>query len=61
MYKRQRGLRAVLEDKMLEIMYDLPSRSDIAKCVITEDVVVSNADPTLIPLDRKTKKKEETA
>ena len=56
-----RGLRAVLEDKMLEIMYDLPSRSDIAKCVITEDVVVSNADPTLIPLDRKTKKKEETA
>lgn len=56
-----RGLRAVLEDKMLEIMYDLPSRSNIAKCVITEDVVVSNADPTLIPLDRKTKKKEETA
>ena len=56
-----RGLRAVLEDKMLEIMYDLPSRNDIAKCVITEDVVVSNADPTLIPLDRKTKKKEETA
>lgn len=56
-----RGLRAVLEDKMLEIMYDLPSRSDIAKCVITEDVVVSNAAPTLIPLDRKTKKKEETA
>ena len=56
-----RGLRAVLEDKMLEIMYDLPSRSDIAKCVITEDVVVSNADPTLILLDRKTKKKEETA
>lgn len=56
-----RGLRAVLEDKMLEIMYDLPSRNDIAKCVITEDVVVSNADPTLILLDRKTKKKEETA
>ncbi len=56
-----RGLRAVLEDKMLEIMYDLPSRSDIAKCVITEDVVVSNADPTLIPSGRKTKKKEETA
>jgi len=56
-----RGLRAVLEDKMLEVMYDLPSRSDIAKCVITKDVVVSNALPTLIPLDRKSKKKEETA
>jgi len=46
---------------MLEVMYDLPSRSDIAKCVITKDVVVSNALPTLIPLDRKSKKKEETA
>jgi len=31
-----RGLRAVIEDTMLEIMYDLPSRDDVTKCVITK-------------------------
>jgi len=56
-----RGLRAVLEDKMLEVMYEIPSRDDIEKCIITEDVVVSNARPILISADRKSKKKEETA
>jgi ATP-dependent Clp protease ATP-binding subunit ClpX len=56
-----RGLRAVLEDKMLEIMYDLPSRGDVTKCVITKEVILSDASPVLVTMDRKSKKKEETA
>ncbi|QUL99171.1 MAG: ATP-dependent Clp protease ATP-binding subunit ClpX [Candidatus Fermentithermobacillus carboniphilus] len=56
-----RGLRAVLEDRMLEIMYDLPSRGDVTKCIITKDVVLNSASPILITTDRKHKRKEETA
>ena len=56
-----RGVRAVLEDKMLEIMYDLPSRGDVTKCVITKEVILSDASPVLVTMDRKSKKKEETA
>ena len=43
-----RGLRAILEEVLLGVMYDLPSRDDIAKCLVDEDVVVSKALPTLI-------------
>jgi ATP-dependent Clp protease ATP-binding subunit ClpX len=56
-----RGLRAVIEDTMLEIMYDLPSRPEITKCVITRDVVLSKASPVLVTADRKSRPKEETA
>ncbi|HCJ09853.1 MAG TPA: ATP-dependent Clp protease ATP-binding subunit ClpX [Clostridiales bacterium] len=59
-----RGLRAILEDIMLEVMYDLPSRTDIAKCIVNRDVVLKQKDPILVPAtsakgDRKGK--EETA
>jgi ATP-dependent Clp protease ATP-binding subunit ClpX len=59
-----RGLRAILEDIMLEVMYDLPSRTDIAKCIVNRDVVLKQKDPILVPStsakgDRKGK--EETA
>ncbi len=43
-----RGLRAILEDAMMDIMYDIPSRSDIKKCVITKDVIDKKSEPTLI-------------
>ncbi len=56
-----RGLRAVIEDTMLEIMYDLPSRTDVTKCVITRDVVLSKSTPVLVTVERKSRKKEETA
>jgi ATP-dependent Clp protease ATP-binding subunit ClpX len=55
-----RGLRAILEDIMLGVMYDIPSRVDIAKCVVTKDVMEKKEEPILITIDRK-KKKEETA
>ncbi len=43
-----RGLRAILENTMLEIMYDLPSRSDVKECIISEDVVMKSDSPILL-------------
>lgn len=40
-----RGLRAILEDVMLEIMFDIPSRNDIKSCEITKDVIEKKAAP----------------
>src|SRR5690606_10051890 len=53
-----RGLRSIIEELMLDIMYDLPSRDDIAKVIITEAVVKGEAEPILVPVSHK---KEETA
>jgi ATP-dependent Clp protease ATP-binding subunit ClpX len=44
-----RGLRAILEEVLLNVMYDLPGRSDVAKCVITREVVMEKVNPTLVP------------
>jgi ATP-dependent Clp protease ATP-binding subunit ClpX len=44
-----RGLRAILEEVLLEVMYDLPSREDIGKCVIDRSVVMQKVNPTLVP------------
>ena len=43
-----RGLRAILEDVMLDIMYDIPSRSDIRQCTITRDVIEKKNPPILL-------------
>ena len=40
-----RGLRAILEHLMLDVMYEVPQRSDITKCFITKDVVEGRAHP----------------
>jgi ATP-dependent Clp protease ATP-binding subunit ClpX len=53
-----RGLRAILEEVLLNVMYDVPSREDIAKVVITGEVVSDNVNPTLIPREEPTKKKK---
>jgi ATP-dependent Clp protease ATP-binding subunit ClpX len=44
-----RGLRAILEEVLLDVMYDLPSRSDIGRCVIDASVVLEKVNPTLVP------------
>ena len=44
-----RGLRSILEDILLFVMYDVPSRKDIAKVVITEQTVVSRETPVMQP------------
>jgi len=43
-----RGLRSIIESMMLDVMYELPSREDIAKCVITEETVRDLKHPTLL-------------
>ncbi len=49
-----RGLKAILEEVLLEMQYELPSRSDVRRCVITADVVSKGVNPTLVPRDRET-------
>ncbi|WP_426572160.1 ATP-dependent Clp protease ATP-binding subunit ClpX [Aquihabitans sp. McL0605] len=44
-----RGLRAILEEVLLNVMYDLPSRTDVERCVIDADVVLDKVNPTLVP------------
>ena len=44
-----RGLRAIMEEVLLSVMYDVPSREDIARVVIDADVVLKNVNPTLVP------------
>lgn len=46
-----RGLRAIIENIMLEIMYDLPTEKDVKKCIITREVVASKGAPTIIKKD----------
>jgi ATP-dependent Clp protease ATP-binding subunit ClpX len=51
-----RGLRAILEEVLLAVMYEVPSRKDIARCVITRDVVLEHVNPTLVPREAPTKR-----
>ncbi|HUY86656.1 MAG TPA: ATP-dependent Clp protease ATP-binding subunit ClpX [Acidimicrobiales bacterium] len=44
-----RGLRAIMEEVLLDVMYDLPSREDIGRCVIDRTVVLDRVNPTLVP------------
>ena len=50
-----RGLRGVIEEAMLDIMYEIPSRDDIEKCVITKEVIENKVEPTLVLSDIKKK------
>ncbi len=50
-----RGLRAILEEVLQNIMYELPSRDDIGTCVITRETVETKANPTLVPHTAKQK------
>ena len=57
-----RGLRAIIEDIMTDVMYDVPSRTDVTKCIITKDVVLKKEEPLLVTTTegkaRRTKKEE---
>ncbi|QHW34140.1 ATP-dependent protease ATP-binding subunit ClpX [Paenibacillus rhizovicinus] len=54
-----RGLRAIIEGLMLDVMYEVPSRDDVSSCLITEKVVQDRIMPDLV--SKKGKKKEESA
>jgi ATP-dependent Clp protease ATP-binding subunit ClpX len=46
-----RGLRAILEEVLLSVMYEVPSRKDVERVVITAEAVLQNVNPTLVPRD----------
>lgn len=57
-----RGLRAIIETLLLELMYEIPSRTDVKKCVITKEMVEEHKAPLLTTsVEPRKKKKEETA
>ena len=56
-----RGLRAILEGVLLNTMFELPSRSDIGRVVIDEDVVRKQVSPTLVPLPDMDEPQERSA
>jgi ATP-dependent Clp protease ATP-binding subunit ClpX len=56
-----RGLRAIMEEVLLPVMFDLPSRDDIASVVITAEVVAKKAQPTMIAHDVVAKRRNKSA
>jgi ATP-dependent Clp protease ATP-binding subunit ClpX len=54
-----RGLRSIFEHIMTDIMYEIPSRKDILKCVITEDTIINNTGPRLVLSDKNDDIKDE--
>jgi ATP-dependent Clp protease ATP-binding subunit ClpX len=55
-----RGLRAIMEEVLLNVMYDLPSRKDVTKCVVDRETVLSGVLPTLVPkVERKARVRKE--
>jgi ATP-dependent Clp protease ATP-binding subunit ClpX len=53
-----RGLRAIIEEVLLNVMYEVPSREDIAKVIVTGEVVIDSVYPTLIPREPEKKAKK---
>ena len=56
-----RGLRSIIEETMLDIMYEIPSRDDIEKCLITKETVENKGEPTLVLSDAKNRSKAKKA
>lgn len=53
-----RGLRAIMEEIMMNVMYDLPTRNDVKKCIVTKDTILKRIEPELVITDEKRKKEE---
>ncbi len=60
-----RGLRAIMEEVLLSVMYDIPSRKDVARVLINREVVLDKVIPTLVPREAaaavKRERREKTA
>ncbi|MDM7856025.1 ATP-dependent Clp protease ATP-binding subunit ClpX [Cellulomonas alba] len=52
-----RGLRAIMEEVLQQVMFEVPSRDDVARVVITREVVLENVNPTLVPRDAPREKR----
>ena len=51
-----RGLRSILEEILLEVQFELPSRADVTKCVVTKETVEKDLPPTLVTEAAKAEK-----
>ncbi len=56
-----RGLRSIVEDLMKNVMYEIPSRLDIHKCIVTKEAVINKEELLLVTTSERKKKKEESA
>jgi len=60
-----RGLRAIMEEVLLPVMFDVPSEDDIARVVVTREVVLDNVNPTIVrreaPARAKRSQRKESA
>ncbi|MEV0406737.1 ATP-dependent Clp protease ATP-binding subunit ClpX [Actinoallomurus sp. NPDC050550] len=54
-----RGLRAIMEEVLLSVMYEVPSRADVARVVITREAVLEHVNPTLVPRERNKREPRE--
>src|SRR3954447_3276701 len=56
-----RGLRAIMEEVLQSVMYDVPSRDDVASVVITREVVLEHVNPTIVPRKPTRERREKSA
>ncbi len=56
-----RGLRTIIEEVLLEVMYEIPSRADVRKCIISRDTILSGKPPLLVTRSDRIADLEETA
>ncbi|WP_108306752.1 ATP-dependent protease ATP-binding subunit ClpX [Metalysinibacillus jejuensis] len=55
-----RGLRSIIESTMLDVMFELPSREDVKKCIVTEETITEKVKPTLLLADGQELKEDNT-
>ncbi|HEX2076004.1 MAG TPA: ATP-dependent Clp protease ATP-binding subunit ClpX, partial [Geodermatophilus sp.] len=56
-----RGLRAIMEEVLQSVMYEVPSREDVASVVITKEVVLEHVNPTIVPRKPARERREKSA
>jgi ATP-dependent Clp protease ATP-binding subunit ClpX len=54
-----RGLRAIMEEVLLSVMYEVPSRNDVARVVITREAVLEHVNPTIVPREAPKRERRE--
>jgi ATP-dependent Clp protease ATP-binding subunit ClpX len=54
-----RGLRAIMEEVLLSVMYEVPSRDDVARVVITQEAVLEHVNPTIVPREAPKRERRE--
>ncbi|MTI95560.1 MAG: ATP-dependent Clp protease ATP-binding subunit ClpX [Firmicutes bacterium] len=52
-----RGLRSIMEKVMLDIMFEIPARTDLEKCIITKEVIANKEEPLYVSTEKRSSKK----